>query len=180
MKSRIIWSNYNQNQNQGYISLHVIKINELHFTSFYVIFYVISCYISRHFMFHFTHFIVHIACIAHISRMSRISHCTYIVHFMPFHVIFHVISCCILHISLYALHTSHACHTCHACRVIRISWTTCILCITLYVASFYVSFHVISSWKLIAYSFIPFRSEESRKWVKTAHSSIERLPSEAF
>ena len=98
-------------------------------------------------------------------------------YFTSFHVAFCIISCHILYISL---HISHTSHTRHTCRAFRISQTACISCIAPYVASFYVSFHVISLWKFIAYSFIPFRSEESRKWVKTAHSSIECHLSGAF
>ena len=63
-------------KNQGYISWHVTEINDLYFTSFHVIFHVILCDILRHFMLYFTHFIVHIAYIARISRTS-------------FHVAFH-------------------------------------------------------------------------------------------
>ena len=150
MKSRIIWSNYDHNQqskstikNSRLHPLHVTKINDLHcmhFTSFHV---------AHHFM----------------------------LYFMSFHVVFHIISHCISYISLY---TSHASHVHHTCRAFRIARTACISCIAPHITSFYVSFHVILSWKFIAYSFIPFRSEERRKQVKTAHSSIERLPSEVF
>ena len=122
-----------KNQNQGYISLHVTEINDLHSMSFHV---------ARHFMLYFT----------------------------SFHVAFHIILC---HISYISLHTFHALNACHACRAFRISRTVRISCITAYVASFYVSFYIILSWKFILHSFIPFRSEESRNRVKTAHSSIE-------
>ena len=108
-----------------------------------------------------------------ISCIARhfMHHCT------SFNVVFHIIS---YHIPYISLHASHASHAYHAHRAFRISQTTRISCIAPYVASFYVSFHVILSWKFIAYSFIPFRSEESRKRVKTAHSSIERHLSGAF
>ena len=98
-------------------------------------------------------------------------------HFTLFYVVFHIISC---HISYISLHASHTSHTCHARRAICILWTARISCITPYIASFYVSFHIIFSWKFISHSFIPFRSEESRNRVKTAHSSIRRHLSKAF
>ena len=136
-------------KNQGYISLHVTEIKELH-------------------CMYFTLF--------HVFRIiSRISH-HFILYFISFNI-FYVILCYISHILLY---TSHASHTYHACRAFRISWTVHISCIALYFTSFYMSFHVISSWKFISHSFISFRSEERRKRVKTTHSSIERLSSEAF
>ena len=154
-----LWS---QSKNQGYISLHVTKINNLH--RMHCIQHVISCIISRHFMLHFT----------------------------SFHVVFHIISCCISHISLHALHASHTYHACrtfnafhashayHACHASRILRTTCISCIAPHSTSFYVSFHVISSWKFITYSFMALRIEERRNRVKTPHSSIGRHLSEAF
>ena len=139
-------------KNQGYISLHVTEINELYFTSFHVTFHV----------FHV------ISCC--ISRHSML-------YFTSFHVTFHVISCRILHISLYALHTSH---TCHACRAFCISHTVRISCIAPHITSFYVSFHVILSWKFILYSFMSFSIEERRKRVKMPSSSIERHLSGVF
>ena len=72
-------------KNQGYISLHVTEIKELHytyFTSFHVVFHVISGLISHHFISHFIHFIAHITYIAHTSRMSRITHFANSAHFM--------------------------------------------------------------------------------------------------
>ena len=98
-------------------------------------------------------------------------------HFTSFYVVFCIISC---HISYISSHVSHASHTRHACRAIRISRTARISCIAPYVASFYVSFHIIFLWNFISHSFIPFRSEESRNRVKTAYSSIERHLSGAF
>ena len=48
-------------KNQGYISLHVTEIKELHFTSFHVAFHAYHAFhvlhhISRHFMYHFMSF----------------------------------------------------------------------------------------------------------------------------
>ena len=86
-------------KNQGYISLHVTEIKDLHymyFTSFYVTFHVILCCISYHFMLYFTHFIIRITYIARISRMSHISHFTnsaYCMHCTAYHVILCIISC---------------------------------------------------------------------------------------
>ena len=77
------------NRNQRF-TLHTCR------TSFHVVFHVISCYISHHFMSHFIHFIVRITYITHISRTSRISHFTHIAHFMyctTLHVILCIISC---------------------------------------------------------------------------------------
>ena len=98
-------------------------------------------------------------------------------HFTSFYVTFYIISC---HISYISLHISHTSHTCHACHAIRISQTARISCIAPYIKSFSVSFHVISSWKFIAYSSMTFRIEERRKRVKTPHYSIGRRLNEAF
>ena len=83
MKLRIIWSNYDHNQkstiknqkNQGYISLHVTEINDLH--CMHCISHVISCIISRHFMSHFASFHVTFHCTHHMHR----THITHIAHF---------------------------------------------------------------------------------------------------
>ena len=111
MKSRIIWPNYDHNQKSTIkdqkskvttrcmlpkLTICIARIARhfmLHFTSFYVIFHVILCYISHHFMSHLIHFIV---CIAHISCMSLISHFTHITHFMHCTAL-HVILCIISH-----------------------------------------------------------------------------------
>ena len=145
-----LWS---QSKIQGYISLHVteIKNSRLH---------LVACNRNERSPLHSLHITRH-----------------FMHHFTSFHVTFHIISC---HISYISLHASHTLHTRHACRAIRISRTACISCIVAYVASFYVSFHIIFLWNFIAHSFIPFRSEESRKRVKMAHSSIERHLSGAF
>ena len=63
-------------------------------------------------------------------------------HFTSFYVTFCIISCHISYISSYTSHTSHA-H--HACRAFRISPTARISCIAPYIASFYVSFHIMLS-----------------------------------
>ena len=101
MKSRIIWSNYDHNQQskiQGYISLHVTEMNDLHFmhfTSFaFHAFHVISCCILHHFMSHFIYFIAHITCITRMSRTSRISHFANSAHFM--HCTIHRVILCII------------------------------------------------------------------------------------
>ena len=103
-----------------------------------------------------------------------------------FHVAFHVISCCISHHFMsyfihFITHITHITHiisshviACHRIFHILESW------ITPHCMSFYLSFYVISSWKFISCSFIPFRNEESRNRVKTAHSSIGRHLSGAF
>ena len=140
-------------KNQDYIPLYVIEIKESRL-------HLIACNRNERSASHALHTARH-----------------FMHHFTSFHVAFLIISCHISYISLYISHTSH---TRHACRALRISRTVRISCIALYVASFYVSFRIISSWKFIAYSFIPSTSEESRKQVKMAHSSIGRLPSEAF
>ena len=162
----MITINNQRSKIQGYISLHVteIKNSRLH---------LVACNRNQNSRLHL------IACnrnersVLHALHMAR----HFMHHFTSFHVAFRIISC---HTSYISSHISHTSHTHHACRALRISRTARISHIAPYVASFYVSFHVILSWKFIAYSFIPFRSEESRKRVKTAHSSIERLPSEAF
>ena len=138
---------------QGYISLYVIESrnSELH---------LVACNRNEGSAVHALHTARH-----------------FMHHFTSFHVAFRIISC---HIPYISLHISHTSHTRHACRAFRISRTERISCIAPYVASFYVSFHVILSWKFISHSFIPFRSEESRKQVKTAHSSIERHLSGSF
>ena len=97
MKSRIIWSNYDhdqQSKNQGYISLHVTEINDLHcthFTSFHVAFYVILCRIS-----HILLYTLHTSHTYHACRTFRISHISRISciapHITLFYVSFHVIS----------------------------------------------------------------------------------------
>ena len=154
----MITINNQRSKIQGYISLHVteIKNSRLH---------LVACNRNQRSALHAFHVI------SHIIARHFMHHCT------SFHVVFHIIS---YHISYILSHASHTLHARHACRAICISRTAHISCIAAYVASFYVSFHVILSWKFIAYSFIPFRSEECRKQVKTAHFSIERLPSEAF
>ena len=80
IKSRIIWSNYIKIKNQGYILLHVTEIKDLHCTSFYVAFHVISHRISRiaHFM-HCTAYHV-ILCIISCHFIMRI-------HFILIHAI---------------------------------------------------------------------------------------------
>ena len=83
-------------KNQGYISLHVTEINELRFTSFHVIFYVISCrtsfHVARHFMLYFTSFYV----IFHTFHCTHYMHCTHITH--------------VAHFTLHAHRTFHALH----------------------------------------------------------------------
>ena len=135
--------NNQQSKIQGYISLHVteIKNSRLH---------LVACNRNERSALHALHIARH-----------------FMHHFTSFHVAFRIISYHTSYISLYASHTSHTRHACHA---FRISQTARISCITAYVTSFYVSFHIIFSWNFIAHSFIPFRSEESRKWVKMAHS----------
>ena len=150
-----LWSQstINDKKNQGYISLHVteIKNSRLH---------LVACNRNQRSALHALHIARH-----------------FMHHFTSFYVTFHVISC---HISYISLHISHTSHTHHACRALRISRTARISCIAPYVASFYVSFHIIFSWNFISHSFIPFRSEESRNRVKTAHFSIGRHLSGAF
>ena len=150
----MITINNQRSKIQGYISLHVteIKNSRLH---------LVACNRNERSAFHI---------ITHIARH-------FMHHFTSFHVAFCIISCHVSYISLYISYTSH---THHACRALRISWTAHISGIATYVASFYVSFYVIFSWNFITHSFIPFRSEESRKRVKMAHSSIERHLSGAF
>ena len=140
-------------KNQGYISLYVteIKKSRLH---------LVACNRNERSALHCTHIARH-----------------FMWHFTLFYAAFHIISC---HISYISLHTLHASHAYHACRAFRISRTARISCIAPYVTSFYVSFHIISSWNFISHLFISFRSEESRKRIKTAHSSIERHLSGAF
>ena len=149
----MITINNQRSKIQGYISLHVteIKNSRLH---------LIACNRNERSASHALHIARH-----------------FMHHFTSFHVAFRIISCHISYISLYISYTSH---TRHACRAIRISRTARISCIAAYVASFYVSFHVNLSWKFISHSFIPFRSEESRNRVKTAHFSIGRHLNEAF
>ena len=124
---------------QGYISLHVTEIKN-------------QGYISLH--------------VTEMNDLHRM-HCIarhFMHHFTSFYVAFHIISCHNSYISLHILYTSHAYH---ARRAFRISRTARISCIAPYVASFYVSFHVILSWKFIAYSFMAFLIEERRngsKW----------------
>ena len=142
-----------QNQIQGYISLHVTEIKNSRLQ-------LVACNRNKRSALHALHIARH-----------------FMHHFTSFYVAFCIISC---HIPYISSHISYTLHTHHACRAFRISRTARISCITPYITSFYVSFHVILSWKFISHSFIPFRSEERRKRVKTAHSSIERLPSEAF
>ena len=86
MKSRIIWSNYDHDQRlkiQGYISLYVTEINDLHcmyFTSFaFHALHVISCGISRHFMSHFTsfHVIFHTFHCTHHTHRTHVTHVTH-------------------------------------------------------------------------------------------------------
>ena len=149
----MITINNQRSKIQDYISLYVIEIknSRLH---------LIACNRNKRSASHALHTARH-----------------FMHHFTSFYVAFRIISC---HISYISSHISHTSHTRHACRAIRISRTTRISCIAPYVTSFYVSFHVILSWKFIAHSFISFRSEERRNRVKTTHSSIERLPSEVF
>ena len=144
-----LWSQstINDQKNQGYISLLVteIKNSRLH---------LIACNRNERSALHALHTARH-----------------FMRHFTSFHVAFCIISCNISYISS---HVSHTSHTRHTCRALCISRTVRISCSAAYVASFYVSFHIILSWNFISHSFIPFRNEESRKRVKTAHSSIER------
>ena len=135
---------------QDYISLYVIEIKNSRL-------HLIACNRNKQSASHALHIARH-----------------FMHHFTSFYVAFHIISC---HISYISLHTSHALN---ACRAFRISWTVRISCIAAYVASFYVSFHIIFSWNFISHSFIPFRNEESRNRVKTAHFSIGRHLSGAF
>ena len=123
----MITINNQRSKIQGYISLHVTEIknsrlhlvacnrNERsalhiarhfmhHFTSFHVSFYVISCCISLHFMSYFIHFIAHITCITHTSRMSRILHFANSAHFMHC-TIHHVILCIISYNFIMKIHS---------------------------------------------------------------------------
>ena len=88
MKSRIIWSNYDHNQQskiQDYISLYVIEIknSRLH---------LIACNRNERSALHV---------------ITRIAH-HFMHHFTSFYVVFYIISC---HISYISLHTSHTLHT---------------------------------------------------------------------
>ena len=81
----------------------------------------------------------------------------------------HVISCCISrhfmsHFMSHCMHFTHIVHFIHC----------------MHITSFYVSFHVILSWKFIAWSFIPFSIEERRNRVQMPSSSIEHHLSGAF
>ena len=90
MKSRIIWSIMIIIKNQGYISLHVTKINDSHCTSFHVAFHVISCYIS-----HTSLYALHASHTCHACRAFRISRIARIPciapHSASFYVSFYVI-----------------------------------------------------------------------------------------
>ena len=110
MKSRIIWSNYDHDQQskikiQGYISLHVteIKNSRLH---------LIACnwnersalhalHIARHFMHHFTLF--HVA--LHVISCCISRH--FMLHFTSFHVAYHTFHC------THYMHRTHVTHVVH-------------------------------------------------------------------
>ena len=90
---------------------------------------------------------------------------------------FHVILCYISrhfmsHFTYFIIRITCIAHMCHACRAFRMSRTARISCIAPHIASFYISFHVISSWKFRAYSFMAFRIEERR------NSLFNRAPPE--
>ena len=86
-KSRIIWSNYDHNKKstikdqqskiQGYISLHVTEINDLH--CMHCISHVISCIILHHFMLNFASFYV----IFHTFHYTHHTHYTH--HYIAWH-----------------------------------------------------------------------------------------------
>ena len=102
-------------KNQGYISLHVTEINDLHFmsfhvachfilhcTSFYVTFHIILCLISHILLYalhaSYTYHACHAFCISCTSRISCIApHITrhFMYHFMSFYHenLFHTHSC---------------------------------------------------------------------------------------
>ena len=83
----------NRNQKiQGYISLHVTKMNNLHCIA--CISHVISCIISRHFMLHFASFHV-IFSTFHCTHHTHRTHVTHVAHFAfheqrAFHALHHI------------------------------------------------------------------------------------------
>ena len=88
IKNNMITINNQQSKIQGYISLHVTEVNDLH-------------YISRHFMLHYTSFHVAFHIIScHISHISL--HALHVSH--TYH------ACCTFN----ALHAFHAYHVFHA------------------------------------------------------------------
>ena len=107
-------------KNQGYISLHVTEINDLHcthFTSFHVAFHVISCGISRHFMLHFTSFHV-IFHTFHCTHHMHHTHVTYVAHFAfhvhrAFHALHHIARHFMYHFMSFHHENLFHIHSCH-------------------------------------------------------------------
>ena len=60
--------------------MHVTEINDLHFMSFHVVFHVILCCISHHFMLHFISFYIAF----HTFHCTYHTHCTHITHVAHF------------------------------------------------------------------------------------------------
>ena len=86
----MITINNQQSKIQGYISLHVTEMNDLH--CMHCISHIISCIISRHFMLYFTSFHV----IFHILYCTHYIHRTHVTH--------------VAHFAFHEQHTFHALH----------------------------------------------------------------------
>ena len=101
-------------KNQGYISLHVTEIKDLHCIAFHVI----LCCISHHFMLYFTPFHV-IFYTFHCTHRMHHTHITYVTHFAfhahrAFHALHHISRHFMYHfMSFYHENSSHS-RSCHS------------------------------------------------------------------
>ena len=123
----------------------------------------------------------------HVTEMNDL-HCMHYMHRTSFHASFHVILCRIshhftsFHIIFHTFHCTHHTHRTHITHVAHFAFREQRAFHALHHTSCHFMYHFMSFCheNFISHSFIPFRSEESRNRVKTAHSSIERHLSGAF
>ena len=113
-KSRLHLIVCNRNKNQGYISLHVTEINDLHcmhcthiarhfmhhFTSFHVAFRIISCHIS-----YISLYASHTSHAYHTCRVFREQRAFHALHHTSRHFMYHFMSFC--HENSYYTHSYH-------------------------------------------------------------------------
>ena len=99
-------------KNQGYISLHVTEINDLH--RMHCIRHVISCIILRHFMLYFASFHV----IFHTFYHTHRTHVTHVAHYAfreqrAFHALHHTSRHFMYHFILFSHEISYHTHSYH-------------------------------------------------------------------
>ena len=111
-------------KNQGYISLHVTEINDLHCTH-----HVILCCISHQLMLYFTLFHV-IFYTFYCTHYMHHTHITHIVHFAfheqhAFHTLHHIARHFMYHFMSFHHENSLYSHSCHLALKREEKWSKC-------------------------------------------------------